>query len=47
MDLPESGFAVFWILLMSGYNLWIYVRVDLLYIGYLHPGVDSLVIHTL
>ena len=24
LDLPESGFAVLWILLVSGYSVWIY-----------------------
>ena len=34
MDLPESGFAVLWILFVSGYILWIYQRVGLLYFGH-------------
>ena len=48
MDLPQNGFAVLWILFISGYNLWIHQRVDLLYIGYcLHPEVESLVVQSL
>ena len=34
MDLPESGFAVLCILFASGYSVWIYQRVDLLYFRY-------------
>ena len=48
MDLPDSGLAVYWILFITGYNLSIYLSVDLVYIRYcLHPGVDSLVVQTL
>ena len=34
MNLPESGFAIFWMLFISGYSVWIDQRVDLLYFGY-------------
>ena len=34
MDLPDSGFAVLWILFVSGCSMWIYQRVDLLYCEY-------------
>ena len=44
VDLAESRLAVLWILFLSGYNLWIYQRVDLLFTGCcLHPKVETFV----
>ena len=44
VDLPESRFVALLILFISGYNLWIYHRVDFLFIACcMHPEDDSLV----
>ena len=36
MDLPDCGFAVYWALVISGYRVWIYQRVNLCILDIVH-----------